>query len=88
MNQTYETTISHVTEGNDKDEYVYVETSEKTVISSLLGKNRFEVVWEDTTPGMPRLIRFRIPINDVNWGGLAKRKGSPRPHLKRKREAA
>lgn len=76
---TYETTISHVTEGDVKDEYVHIETSEPTVISALLKKEAFEVVDEDTTPGFPRLVRFRIPVSDVNWASLAKRKGTARP---------
>jgi hypothetical protein len=85
MTNTYETTITHVTEGHDKDEYVIIETSEKTVISSLENKpDHFEVVSEDNTEGCPRLVRFRIPFNDVNWGALAKRKGTPRPHIIRR----
>jgi hypothetical protein len=79
MAYTYETSISHVTEGDIKDEYVHIESSEPTVISALLRKPAFEVVSEDSTPGFPRLVRFRIPVNDVNWGALARRKGTPRP---------
>ncbi|MGH3350923.1 MAG: hypothetical protein ACRDPS_09685 [Nocardioides sp.] len=85
----YETSVNHVTMGYEKDEYVVVESSEKTVISALESKpESFEKVWEDNTPGLPRLVRFRISITDVNWAGLAKRKGSPRPHLQEARRAA
>lgn len=77
MANTYETTITHVTDGRNKDAYVYIESSEPTVITALLAKDAFEVVAEDTTPGLPRLVRFRIPLARVNWGGLAKRQGVP-----------
>lgn len=73
----YETTVSHVTVGHEKDEYVLIETSEKTVISALEAKpDRFEMVFDDNTPGLPRLVRFRIPWNEVSWGALAKRTGN------------
>lgn len=89
MTTTYETCINHLTEGNVKDEYVVIETSEKTVISALESKpDRFEKFWEDDTPGCPRLVRFRIPFADVNWAGLAKRKGTPRPNAFRTPEHA
>lgn len=85
----YETSINHVTLGHEKDAYVEIETSERTVISALESKpESFEKVSEDTTPSLPRLVRFRIPVTDVNWAGLAKRKGSPRPHLREARRAA
>jgi len=82
MPSTYETTVSHVSEGHDKDEYVVIETSERAVITALESKpDRFEVVSEDRTPGLPRLVRFRIPFDQVNWAGLAKRKAAPGAHL-------
>jgi hypothetical protein len=85
----YETSINHVTIGHEKAPYVEVETSEKTVISALESKpESFQKISEDNTPGLPRVVRFRIPITDVNWAGLAKRKGSPRPHLKDARRSA
>lgn len=83
MTNVYETTVSHVTEGDVKDAYVLIESTERAVIGALESKpDRFEVVHEDNTPGCPRLVRFRIPITDVNWAGLARRRGSPRPHLR------
>ena len=83
LTNIYETCISHVTEGDEKDEYVVIETSEKTVITALERKpDAFEKISEDNTPGCPRTVRFRIPFGDVNWGALAKRKGSPRPNLR------
>lgn len=85
----YETTVNHVTLGHEKDAFVIIETSEKTVISALESKpESFEKIWGNNTPGLPRLVRFRIPITDVNWAGLAKRKGSPRPHLREARRSA
>lgn len=85
----YETSINHVTIGHEKDAYVEIETSERTVISALESKpESFEKVSEDNTPGLPRVVRFRIAITDVNWAGLAKRKGSPRPHLQEARRSA
>lgn len=85
----YETSINHVTIGHEKDAYVEIETSERTVISALESKpESFEKLSEDNTPGLPRVVRFRISINDVNWAGLAKRKGSPRPHLQEARRAS
>lgn len=63
----YETSVNHVTIGHEKDEYVVIETSERTVISALESKpESFEKVHEDNTPGLPRLVRFRIPVADVN----------------------
>lgn len=84
----YETSVNHVTIGHEKDAYVEIETSERTVISALESKpESFEKVSEDNTPDLPRLVRFRISITDVNWAGLAKRKGSPRPHLREARRS-
>lgn len=82
MNNTYETSINHVTEGHSKDHFVIIETSEKSVITALEAKpDQFENYWEDNTPGCPRLVRFRIPFDQVSWGSLAKRKARPDAHL-------
>lgn len=70
---TYETNINHVTDGRRKDHYVQIETSEPIVITQLTKSGKFEYLEEDNTPGHPRLVRFRIPFERVNWAGLAKR---------------
>ncbi|MBO0844574.1 MAG: hypothetical protein J2P22_04065 [Nocardioides sp.] len=72
MTHTYETSVNHVTFGDDKEPYVTIETSERTVITALEKSGRFENVWEDNTRGLPRLVRFRIPLEEVSWAGLAK----------------
>lgn len=78
---TYETSISHVTDGHTKDEYVIIETSEKSVITALERKpDQFEKIFEDNSPGFPRLVRFRIPFENVNWAALAKRQGPTNPN--------
>lgn len=87
MPNLYETAVNHVTEGDVKDEFVMIETSERTVITALESKpDRFEIVRDDRTAGCPRMVTFRIPVADVNWAGLAKRRGSARPHLRNARQ--
>lgn len=86
MANLYETAVNHVAEGDVKDEFVTIETSQRTVITALESKpDRFEIVRDDRTPGCPRMVTFRIPVADVNWAGLAKRRGTSRPHLRNAR---
>lgn len=65
---------------SDDDDQVRIWTCQRTVITSLRKKpHQFHEV-QSGYHGSTEWAEFTIPVTDVNWGALAKRKGSPRPN--------
>lgn len=65
---------------NDEDGTVRIWSAQRTVITSLRKKPESFTEIAAGFYGPTEWAEFVIPIGDVNFGALAKRRGSPRPN--------
>jgi hypothetical protein len=65
---------------SDADDHLSIWTSQRTVITALRRKTAFKET-ASGHHGETEWARFEIPVTDVNFGALAKRRGTPRHNL-------